>query len=328
MRLDSTYRFLWKVVGEDEQILDHCGKKTQAVFAISGFLFLLLFLIGILSYRYVFNGIFKIPTFSWLLAFIWTIIIFNIYKLNLSTLSANKPKYMAGYIISLLIRIVFMVLIGITLIKPLEALIFNKSLSKGLSKVIAKKIENSSRKSDTYFDAEIASLEEELSQLYRHANEGRISIGNEKFNFLNEKKQMLLDEKGKTLSETQDLFNPSNLFFIGLLVFNKENPWIWFFTLSFLVIFLLPLFLKFSVSPRGIYVNDRIALQKQIILEEYGEFKLLYSEIFGNSNKSQIVWEENYEDAPFNTKRKRHIIKLSKESDFLKQIHGLKDHKS
>ncbi|MCA0958295.1 DUF4407 domain-containing protein [Muricauda ruestringensis] len=323
MRPNSTYRFLWKVVGEDEQILDHCGKKIQAVFAISGLLFLSLFLIGILSYRYVFNGIFKIPTISWLLALIWTISIFNIYKLNLSTLSANKPKYSAGYVISLFIRIVFMVLIGITLIKPLEAFIFNKSLSKGLSKVIAEKIENSSKKSDAYFDAEIASVKEELAQLSRQTNEGRISIGNEKFNFLNEKKQVLLDEKDKTLSETRDLFNPSNLFFIGLLVFNKENPWIWFFTLSFLVIFLLPLFLKFSVSPKGKYVRDRIALQKQIILEEYSKFKLLYPEVFGNFSKSQIVWEENYEDSPFNTQRKPNIIKLGKESDFLNQIHGL-----
>ena len=323
MRPNSTYRFLWKVVGEDEQILYNCGKRTQAVFAISGLLFLLLSLIGILSYRYVFNGIFKIPTISWLLALIWTIIIFNIYKLNLSTLSANKPKYSAGYVISLFIRIVFMVLIGITLIKPLEAFIFNNSLSKGLSEVITKKIENSSKKSNMYFDAEIASVNEELSQLSRQANEGRISIGNEKFNFLNEKKQMLLDEKGRTLSETHDLFNPSNLFFIGLLVFNKENPWIWFFTLSFLVIFLLPLFLKFSVSPRGKYVQDRITLQKQMILEEYGKFKLLYPLVFGNFSKFQIVWEENYKDPPFNTQRKPDNIQLGKESDFLNQIHGL-----
>ena len=323
MRPNSTYRFLWKVVGEDEQILNRCGKKTQVVFAISGSIFLLLFFIGVLSYRYVFNGIFKIPTISWFLALIWTTSIFNIYKLNLSTLSANKPKYSAGYVISLLIRIVFMVLIGLTLFKPLEAYVLNKALSIELSKVIAEKIENNTSKSDVYFDTEIASVEEELSQLSRQTDEGRISMANIKFNFLNEKKLRLLDEKSKTLSETQNLFNPSNLFFIGLLVFNKENPWIWLLTLSFLAIFLLPLFLKFSVSPRGKYVEDIITLQKQIILEEYDKFKFLYPKTFENLGKSKIVWEENYEDPPFNTQRKPNIIRLGKESDFLNQIHGL-----
>ncbi|WP_435623162.1 DUF4407 domain-containing protein [Flagellimonas sp.] len=323
MRLNNTYRFLWKIVGEDQQILSHCGKKTQMIFAISGFLFFVLFFLGILSYRYVFNGIFKIPTISWLLALIWAIIIFNIYKLNLSTLSPNKPKYNTGYVMSLFIRIVFMVLVGITLIKPLEALIFKGSLSEGLSKVIAEKIENSSVKSNMYFDVQIASVEEELAQLSQQTNTGRISIGNEKFDFLNEKKQMLLNEKGSTLSETYDLFSPSNLFFIGLLVFNTENPWVWIFTLGFLVIFLLPLFLKFSISPRSKYAEHRITLQRQIVLEEYGKFKLLYPNFLGNFSESQIVWEENYRDAPFNTRRKLNTIELGKEGDFLNQIHGL-----
>ncbi len=323
MRLDRTYSFLWKVVGEDGQILNRCGNKTQTVFAISGFIFLLLSLVGILSYRYVFNGIFKIPTFSWPLAFIWTIIIFNIYRLNLSTLSAYKPKYNVGYIFSLFIRVFFMILIGITLIKPMEAYIFNKLLSEELSKVIVVKIQNSSKESLEFFNSEIAILEEELSQIRQHVNEGRISMGNEKLNFLKEKKLKLLDEKGKTLSETQDLFKPSNMFFIGLLVFNRENPWIWFYSLSSLLIFLLPLFLKFSVSPNSRFAINKTDLQKQIILEEYGKFKLVYPKIFKISSKSQIVWEENYEDAPFNTKRKRPMINLGQENDFLKQIYGL-----
>jgi len=319
----SAYRFLWKVIGEDEQILGNCDKKTQSVFAISGFLFSLFFIVGIVSYRFIFNGIFKIPAISWPLALIWALIIFNIYRLNLSTLSANKPSYSFGYIVSLATRIAFMVLIGITLIKPFEAFIFNKSLSKRLTEVAMEKIEIDRGKYKTYFDLEIRNVENELTKLKQQLNQGRILTEGADFNFLNEKKLLLLKERDKTIAETQELFKQSNLFFIGLLVFNKENPWIWLLTISFLGAFLLPLFLKFSISPGGTYVKDSIDLHNRIILEEYEKFKDLYPKAFVGFDGSQIKWEENYEDSPFNTERKQDKTLLGKEVEFLNQIHEL-----
>ncbi|WP_127139399.1 DUF4407 domain-containing protein [Flagellimonas oceanensis] len=318
----GAYRFLWKVIGEDAQILRNCERKTQAVFALSGFLFSLFFIIGILSYRFIFNGIFKIPAISWPLALIWALIIFNIYRLNLSTLSANKPSYSFGYIVSLATRIVFMVLMGITLIKPFEAFIFNKSVSNGLTEVAMEKIEIDRGKYKTYFDIEIRNVENELTRLEQQLDYGRILTDGESFNFLNEKKLKLLNERDKTLAEAEELFTPTNLFFIGLLMFNKENPWIWLLTLGFLVAFLLPLFLKFSISPRGKYVKDSIDLQNRIILEEYEKFKDLYPVAFVGLDGSQVNWEENYEDSPFNTQRRQDKTQLGNEVEFLNQIHG------
>lgn len=318
----SAYRFLWKVIGEDEQILGNCDKKTQFVFALSGFLFSLFFVVGMVSYRYLFNGIFKIPAISWPLALVWALIIFNIYRLNLSTLSAKKPAYSFGYLISLATRILFMVLMGITLIKPLEAFIFNKTVSNGLINVANERIKIDQGKSKAYFDAEIRNVENELTKLKQQLDEGRILTEGTDFNFLNEKKLMLLKERDKTLAEAQALFTPSNLFFIGLLVFNKENPWIWLLTISFQVAFLLPLFLKFSISPSGTYVKDSIDIQNRIILDEYVNFKDLYPKAFVGFDGVQIKWEENYEDSPFNMERKQDKILLGNEVEFLNQIHG------
>lgn len=318
----SAYRFLWKVIGEDEQILGNCDKKTQFVFALSGFLFSLFFVVGMVSYRFVFNGIFKIPAISWPLALVWALIIFNIYRLNLSTLSANKPAYSFGYLLSLATRILFMVLMGITLIKPLEAFIFNKTVSNGLTDVAKERLEIDQRKSKVYFDTEIRNVENELIKVRQQLDDGRILMEGSGLGFLNGKKLMLLKERDKTLTEAQRLFTPDNLFFIGLLVFNKENPWIWLVTIGFLVAFLLPLFLKFSISPGGTYVKDSIDLQNRIILEEYEKFKVLYPKVFAGFDGRQINWEENYEDSPFNTERKQDKTLLGNEVEFLNQIHG------
>src|SRR5690606_21537130 len=120
----------------------------------------------------------------------------------LSTLSANKPAYSLGYIVSLATRIFFMVLMGITLIKPLEAFIFNKSVSNGLRDVAKEKIDMDQGKSKAYYDTEIKNVENELTKLKEQLDEGRILTEGADFNFLNEKKLMLLKERDKTIAET------------------------------------------------------------------------------------------------------------------------------
>ncbi|MHA7831842.1 MAG: DUF4407 domain-containing protein [Flagellimonas sp.] len=323
MKSIRIYRFLWKVVGEDHQLLIACDKRTRNIFAISGLLFLIFLVIGVLAYRFVFNGIFKIPTISWVLALIWTAIIFNIYKLNLSTFSADRPNYNGGYIMSLFVRLIFMALIGVTLIKPLEAWVFNDFMNAGLARVSSEKMARSMDVSDRYFSAEIGIVEQELSSLEEQVAAGRISIQEEAFATLEAKKKQLAMEQSVMRKETDLLFQPSELFFLGLLELNGNHPWLWLLSLFLLTLFLLPLLLKFSISPQSTYTRDKLSVQKRMILEEYNRFRKLYPELFHRVGHTEIIWEENYTDAPFNKKRQRKDYHLGEENEYLKQIHGL-----
>lgn len=323
MKSIRIYRFLWKVVGEDHQLLIPCDKRTRNIFAISGLLFLIFLVIGVLAYRFVFNGIFKIPTVSWVLALIWAAIIFNIYKLNLSTFSADRPNYNGGYIMSLFVRLIFMALIGITLVKPLEAWVFYDLMNDGLARVSSEKMARSIDVSDRYFSAEIGIVEHELSSLEEQVAAGRISIQEEAFAALEAKKKQLATEQSAMRKETDLLFQPSELFFLGLLELNRNHPWLWLLSLFLLTLFLSPLLLKFSISPQSTYTRDKLLVQKRMILEEYDRFRKLYPELFHRVGHTEIIWEENYTDAPFNKKRQRKDYHLGEENEYLKQIHGL-----
>lgn len=323
MKRTRIYRFLWKLVGEDHQLLIACDKKTRDIFAISGLLFFMFIVIGVLAYRFVFNGIFKIPIVSWVLALIWTAIIFNIYKLNLSTFSSDRPNYNGGYIISLLVRLILMALIGVTLIKPLEAWVFNDLMNDGLARVSSEKLTRSIDVSDRYFSTEIGIVEHDLSSLEEQVAAGRISIQEQAFAALEAKKKQLATEQSAMRKETNLLFQPSELFFLGLLELNRNHPWLWLLSLFLLALFLSPLLLKFSISPQSIYTRDKLLVQKRMIQEEYDRFKMFYPEFFDRVGHAEIIWEENYVDAPFNKKRKQKDFHLGKENEYLKQIHGL-----
>lgn len=323
MKPNKTIRFLWKLIGEDEQILSFCEKNTKNYFILSGFLFWFFFLLSIFSFHYVFNGIFQIPILSWPIAIVWSLIVFNIYRLNLSTLSTDKATYSLGYYMSLVIRILFMILIGITLIKPLEVKIFESFLTPGLNKFRTEKIISNQTKIAGYFDKEINAVKEELKNLNLQIQENRITLGRNQILLLENKRDTLIHERETILSETEYSFQTSNFFFNGILIFNKKYPLVWLITVLLLILFLLPLLMKFVIAQNSTYSKQSSQLQRYLILKDYDNFKLKYPQSFKGIPIELIVWEEKYEDPPFNTKRIVIQENFGKEKNFINQIYGV-----
>jgi hypothetical protein len=323
MQPNRIFLFFWKLIGEDEQILRFCSQKTKGHFVLSGFIFFLFFLLSIFSFHYVFNEIFDIPILSWPIATVWSLIIFNIYRLNLSTLSADKPRYSFGYFMSLVIRLLFMILIGMTFIKPLEVKVFEVLLAPELNKFRTVKIKANQAQITTYFDKEINSVTEELKYLKKQIQEDRVTISKNQTQLLEIKKNSLIQEKETILSETKNVFLTSNFFFNGIVIFNKKYPLVWLLSLTLLFLFLLPLVLKFAMAPNSAYAKQRFQLQYWMIKEDYDQFKIRYPRNFKGLTSGLITWEEKYEDPPFNTNRKVVKYKYGDEKDFLNHIYGV-----
>lgn len=323
MKPNKTIRFLWKIIGEDEQILSFCEKNTKNGFILSGFLFFFFFLLSIFSFHYVFNGIFEIPILSWPIAVVWSLILFNIYRLNLSTLSTDKPTYNLGYYISLVLRVLFMILIGITFIKPLEVKIFEDFLTPALNELRTEEITSNQTKITAYFNKEINAVKEELKNLNLQIQENRITLGRNQVLLLENKRDTLIYEKESILSETENLFQTSNFFFNGILIFNKKYPLVWLISVLLLILFLLPLLLKFVIGQNSTYSKQRFQLQRSMILKDYDNFKLKYPQSFKDIPIERIVWVEKYEDPPFNTKRIIIQENFGKQKDFINQIYGV-----
>ncbi len=216
-----------------------------------------------------------------------------------------------------------MILIGITFVKPLEVKIFEGLLTPGLNEFRTEKIISNQTKITVYFNKEINAVKEELKDLNVQIQENRISLDRNQILLLENKRDTLIHEKETILSETEKVFQTSNFFFNGLLIFNKKYPLVWLMSVLLLILFLLPLLLKFVTAQNSAYARQRFQLQRSIILKDYDNFKLKYPQSFKGIPIELIVWEEKYEDPPFNTKRIVIQENFGKEKNFIDQIYGV-----
>ncbi len=125
----NTYHKFWKVAGEDYQIVSKANKDIQNRFLISGILIVFIFLVCFISFFFSFKLIFNQTVFAVIISVFVTLMFYNIYKINLITLSPIKLTYSFSYLVSLFVRMIFLMIIGIVIAKPLEAVLFKFLLS-------------------------------------------------------------------------------------------------------------------------------------------------------------------------------------------------------
>ncbi len=322
---DKIYYFFWKVSGEDPQILKETKKQIKNRFLISGVFVLILFLLSVFSYHHSFNKLFHLPYVSWVISFVFTMMIINIYRLNIITLAPNEFKYSFGYIVSLIVRILFILLISLTVIKPLETIFLNRFFENEVNDNKEREINDILTKTNLYYDREINNVEKELLILKNEIKDNRIIDDPSKILYLNNKLQFLKNDKKNQIGEIKRLLNESTYFIKGLIIINKNHKIIWLLTFVLIILFLTPFLLKFTTSPKGFYSRKKIILQNKIIEDEYKFFKSIYPKLFKKSFGKLLYVEERYDDPPFNTIRKKDKRKIGRESDFINHLYGYKE---
>jgi hypothetical protein len=120
----NTYHKFWKVAGEDYQIVSKANNNIQNRFLISGMLIVFIFFVCFISFFFSFKLIFNQTIFAVIISLFVTLMFYNIYKINLITLSPIKLTYCFPYLVSLFVRMIFLMIIGIVISKPLEAVLF------------------------------------------------------------------------------------------------------------------------------------------------------------------------------------------------------------
>ncbi|TLF44827.1 DUF4407 domain-containing protein [Maribacter aurantiacus] len=323
MPTKRTYYHFWKLAGEDRFLLVNSNSKYQLRFAFSGILIILLFIIALISYQHVFAQIFNIPNLSWILGILFSLIIFNIYRLNLITISGNSNKVGTGYSISILFRIFIVLLLALTVIKPLETVMLKRTLNREIASLKVKEIKKAKGKIMTLFDAQISSNQENLDKIKEQFTSGRIQNGLAKIQLLEAKIQKLIDDKNSELEITEKKIDQSPHLVKGIILLNSKYPWVWLITFFFLIVFFLPIIIKQSVPSSCEYVRLREEVNHKIIVEEYTATKEIYSMLFQKKIGKEIELEERYEDPPFNLLVKSTNLKTGSEADYLKYLNGL-----
>ncbi len=323
MSRTKIYRPFWKLAGEDKNILRDSEEHLQLRFALSGFLIILLFIIAVISYHHTFSQIFNIPNISWIWSLLFSLMIFNIYKLSLITISANPNRKGVGYISSFFIRISILLLLGLTIIKPIETLILRRSLNIELAHLKVDEIKKATIQTAAYFDNEIASNDHELIRQQELLKDGRIKNNIKRIELLKAKTLKLELDKKELIEETEKRIDSSPHYVRGLILLNYKFPWVWIISIGFLLLFLTPLFLKYFISRSSSYDIIRAELNRDIILDEYAKFKKLYPLLFQNSIGKRIELEERFEDPPFNQIPKTITRKTGTELDYMNYLNGL-----
>tara|TARA_R110002126_G_scaffold9856_4_gene44243 strand:- start:1364 stop:2014 length:651 start_codon:yes stop_codon:yes gene_type:complete len=216
-----------------------------------------------------------------------------------------------------------MLLLGLTIIKPIETLLLKRTLNIELANLKVDEIKQATTKTATHFDTAIISNEKELIRIKQQLSDGRIKISLDKIILLEAKKQKLILDKKLLIEDTEKRIDQSPHYVRGLIHLNLKFPWVWLISVGFLLLFLLPLFLKYFISRSTSYDKKRSELDRDIILDEYANLKHQYPLIFQKSIGIRIELEERFKDPPFNLFPITITRKTGDEVDFMKYLNGL-----
>lgn len=319
---EKIYFLFWRISGEDKQILDDTKIGIRNRFLLSGVIVLILFIISALSFHYSFNKLFHIPIFSWVVGIVFTLVVINIYRLNIITLAPKRLKYSLGYFVSLAIRTSFIILISLTVVKPLELMIFEKKINNEISTIKENEIAKFVNETANYYNEEICLVDQELNDLKEKLASNGVIDSHDKLNYLSNKLAFLKKDKDFQIHETTRILNDSPYFIKSIIMINKNHRLLWLLSVLLVLLFLTPFLLKFTASPSSYYNRKRLILQERIIEEEYGSYKKYYPIAFANSINKSLELIENYEDPPYNTIKKKDTRKIGTEADFINHLYG------
>ncbi|RXK83650.1 hypothetical protein [Filimonas effusa] len=170
--------------------------------------------------------------------------------------------------------------------------------------------------------------------------------------------QKLIAGKIKNDNRLQRLIDKSNFYMKTNQIILGENPCSWLITILVLALFLLPIYLKYSIRKKSLFYQEKEKIDRQLVSESYQQFKeqyrlafiasieryntqswkrlmpwleklkLVHPEAFVKKKqhlqelfKADVEKYEYWADHPYRTIRKYDAIKLAGEADLLTLIY-------
>lgn len=168
-----------------------------------------------------------------------------------------------------------------------------------------------------------------------------------------------INKKIENSNKLDYLLSQSNFYIKRIQLILFENPFSWITTIAVCLLFLLPIYFKYKVRDKTGFYDQKIEIEKRIVLDEYSKFKKNYSKLLQRNiikynykslkelkdflPKLKAINETNFEridkhikeeykgeivskyeywaDNPFRTMKKFEHKNLAKEEDFLRTIY-------
>lgn len=256
---------IWSIAGLDPGIIALISQKWRRKYRRGSVNMILIALLCAVSGGFTFWIIFESLLIAIPFSLLWTTILVNLYRLVLLTVGnphiPHSPKYRFPFG-SFLFRSVFLIILGLFIVKPIELLIMEPPLRPYL---------------DEYRAEVLSKHEDQVAQFNLEGVEDIFSIG-------------------EAASERAD---QGGFLMARITLLHQHFPNIWFLTVLLLWIYLRPFWSRIRWRKKSEYEMERGKIEFQTIGESYEQFKASYGEVMYRFTGRDDIWEEPYHDMPY-----------------------------
>lgn len=308
---------LCQIAGDDYRLIGDCPPKTRQRFRQIGQVVVVISFLCLVASGYSFSMLFN----NWLIAgslalfFAW--MIFNFYRVILSTLSKSTLPHQPSrsYLLSYGIRILFLLLIATLVANSLEIMLLSNPISNDVAQYRQQLLNRFHRTTDAYYQRETQALQREIEA------EQTLPLAGNRLNTLKIELARVIHKKEEADRQIKQLVDTTDFFAYRLSVLHQKYTWTWWITLCFWGLFLIPASLKLFMSKDDAYYQRKREVDYQLVTDEYRRFKIRYHYHFLERYGQPLHFTELYEDAPFNTRRKNTQYNEMPESSLLATIY-------
>ncbi|MFN8142792.1 MAG: DUF4407 domain-containing protein [Bacteroidia bacterium] len=307
--------------GDDYSIIRKCPLFLQNLFAMIGGLVSCIFVICFISSFFTFTKLFQsyyigIPVsifFAWMITNIYLLLLYTLTKNVLPHVKNRRAKY-----ISIGVRLLFICFISVVVSKPLESLLFSNQLKIEIEKYRVDQIEKYTALTNSYFENENKQLQEIVDKQLKIYGSSPLGMTDQYFAMIkrNESKRYEL------VAKMTKLVNESNYYIQSIIILNKKYPACWLISILSTLIFLAPAYMKNYIGEESQYYDFKRKIETELIQIEYASFKSQYNVILQRQCGKNILFSEQYVDAPFNTVRKKDSREFLKEEDLILELYN------
>lgn len=300
---------LMTLSGDNYLVINHCEKPTQNKFLAIGALVLSILLCCFIGSFYSFTKIFNSIFIGLLLSIFFLFTFTNLYLLLLFTLSKDTLPHIkstGAFAISRGIRIVFICFMSLIISKPIETFLYSGIIDRELEQFKQQEVEKFERSTKVQLASDIR----RVNSIYG----------------LTEIKSRLIDSLCKSQVQkvliVRNLIENSKYYVQRIVILNTKHPSCWIFTFTVMLIFLGPVYFKYLLLDSE-YYSKKSELEIRLINIHYYAFKKQYSRYVYLQTGTIREYSEPYEDAPFNTIRKRDTREFKDEKLLVKDLYGI-----
>jgi len=282
-----------KLVGGEYDLMQKAGGKVLFRFYLSSIIILFIAMLSFGSIAYAVELLFHAPIVEIFLSLFLSLlfVLLFIFIVNTFTKDTRRRKLLN---LSNVTRLGFVMFIGFIISKPIEAFLYRDAIETEIESHKTQLAKEHSLKIDQLFASDLAKLETEKLKYAILELPANVSQIDQKITLINRKKKDLAAISAFRIEQ-------GAYFIYRIKVISGKYPGAWMISIGIVILFLLPVYLIYSISSDEEYFKRKKAQEKKMIEKAYKAFTQKYSEIFLSAYNIKLEFYSKYEDPPFNT---------------------------